>query len=375
MLFCEPCSNNRISRKVRLQFKFDLQLFDDEKTEDPTSKRLSDARSKGQVSKSQEITSVFVIFSGFMGLKIFGSSIYAQITNYMTFIFSNLYQETSVENVMRIIFDIGILLAKTALPVMLTILLVGLAVNYYQVGFLFTTQPLSPSLSKLNPINGFKRMFSLRSLVELAKSVLKIVIIGTFIYRFLSNQTPQLPKLIYSDVHVAIHLVADLILSLIYQIGGVMLVLGLFDYAYQKWQYKKGLKMSKHDVKEEYKQAEGDPQIKGKIKQKQREMALRRMMQEVPKADVIVTNPTHYAVALKYDKGMTAPVVIAKGQDIIAQRIKEIAKEAKIVIVENKPLARALYSTTEVGDVVPQELYKSVAEVLAYVYRLKKRLS
>lgn len=375
MLFCEPCSNNRIRRKVRLQFKFDLQLFDDEKTEDPTSKRLSDARSKGQVSKSQEITSVFVIFSGFMGLKIFGSSIYAQITNYMTFIFSNLYQETSVENVMRIIFDIGILLAKTALPVMLTILLVGLAVNYYQVGFLFTTQPLSPSLSKLNPINGFKRMFSLRSLVELAKSVLKIVIIGTFIYRFLSNQTPQLPKLIYSDVHVAIHLVADLILSLIYQIGGVMLVLGLFDYAYQKWQYKKGLKMSKHDVKEEYKQAEGDPQIKGKIKQKQREMALRRMMQEVPKADVIVTNPTHYAVALKYDKGMTAPVVIAKGQDIIAQRIKEIAKEAKIVIVENKPLARALYSTTEVGDVVPQELYKSVAEVLAYVYRLKKRLS
>jgi flagellar biosynthetic protein FlhB len=218
-------------------------------------------------------------------------------------------------------------------------------------------------------------MFSKNSLVELIKSIFKIIIIGYFIIRFLKQEMAQLPKLIYADIFVALHTVSLLIFSLAFQICEVLLVLAIIDYIYQKWQHKDSLKMSKQDVKEEAKQSEGDPQIKAKIKQKQRAIAMQRMMQEVPKADVIVTNPTHFAIALKYEKGMMAPVVIAKGQDLIAQRIKTIAKEARVAIVENKPLARALYATAEIGDVVPKELYKSVAEVLAYVYRLKKKLS
>ena len=180
-----------------------------------------------------------------------------------------------------------------------------------------------------------------------------------------------MPKLLYLDLSASLPLISDIILMMVFKVIGVMFVMACFDYAYQKWQNYQSLKMSKDEVKEEFKQMEGDPQIKSKRMAKQREMAMARMMQEVPKADVIVTNPTHFAVALKYHRGMTAPVVVAKGQDLVAQKIKEIAREAGVTIVENRPLARALYATVDVGGSVPPELYKAVAEVLAYVYRLK----
>jgi flagellar biosynthetic protein FlhB len=232
-----------------------------------------------------------------------------------------------------------------------------------------------PSLDKINPITGFGRLFSKRSLVELVKSLVKIFIIGYFIYRFMMKHTLQIPGLINAELIDSLQLTASLILDLVYQISAVMMVLAAFDYFYQWWAQKESMKMSKDDIKQEYKQMEGDPQIKGKIKQKQREMSMRRMMQEVPKADVIVTNPTHFAVALKYDQAMLAPVIVAKGQDLLAQRIKEIAKENSVVIVENKILARALYAAVEIDQPVPPELYQAVAEVLAYVYKLKKRFS
>jgi flagellar biosynthetic protein FlhB len=354
-------------------FLFDLQLFAGEKTEKPTAKRQNDARNKGQVGKSQEISAAFVILSGFISLKVFGGAIYDEIVSYMIYIFSHLYQPVDVESVMRLFLGIVEVLAKTALPIMVVIMVTGLMINLFQVGIVFTMEPLQFKLENLNPINGFGRIFSKRSLVELVKSILKIVVVGMFVYQYLLDEILQMPKLISADLPTTLHIITGVVMFLAFKICAVFMVLAILDYIYQKWQHLDGLKMSKQDIKDENKQSEGDPQIKGKIRQKQRQMAMQRMMQEVPNADVIVTNPTHFAVALKYTAGMAAPVVIAKGQDLIAQKIKDVAREARVTIVENKPLARALYAMAEIGDAVPQELYKSVAEVLAYVYRLKNK--
>nr|MBO6295472.1 EscU/YscU/HrcU family type III secretion system export apparatus switch protein [Schwartzia sp. (in: firmicutes)] len=226
-------------------------------------------------------------------------------------------------------------------------------------------------LDKLNPINGFGRIFSKRSLVELIKSLFKILIIGLFLYENLKDEILQMPKLLYLDLSASMALIADIIFMMAFKICAIFFALAILDYMYQRWDHNEQLKMTKQEVKEEFKQMEGDPQIKGKIKQKQREMAMSRMMREVPKADVIVTNPTHFAVALRYAEGMRAPQVIAKGQDLVALKIKDVAREAGVVIVEDKPLARALYASVEIGETVPPELYKAVAEVLAYVYHLK----
>lgn len=268
-----------------------------------------------------------------------------------------------------------VVLLKTVLPLLFVIMIIAVIINFMQVGAMFSTEVIMPKFSKLNPISGFQRLFSKRSLVELAKSIFKVCIIGYFIYRFAVLQTGDIPKLINMEIIDSVALAASLVIDLAFQIIAVMMILAIFDYIYQWWEHNQSLKMSKQEVKEEFKQTEGNPQIKSKIKEKQRAIAMRRMMQEIPKADVVVTNPTHLAIALKYEKNMSAPVVLAKGQDFIAERIKQVAREHKVVVVENKPLARALYPIVEIGDVVPPELYQAVAEVLAYVYRLKKRLS
>ncbi len=357
----------------KMRFAFDLQLFAGEKTEDPTSKRLSDAKKKGQIGRSQEFSAAFVLLSGFFAMKVLGPSIYGEIAEYTIYVFGHLNQNIDTESVMRIFIGIVYILMKTALPIMLIIMVVGLIINLMQVGINFTTEPLGFKFGNLNPIAGFGRMFSKRALLELVKSILKILIIGAFIYRYLMDEIMQMPTFIYLDLRTSLEQIAEVIFFLSVKICMVFLILAILDLAYQKWQTKQDLKMSKDEVKEEMKQSEGDPQIKGKIKQKQRQMAMQRMMKEVPKADVIVTNPTHFAVALKYSAGMVAPLVVAKGQDLVAQRIKALARDAGVAIVENRPLARALYAAVEIGDAVPQELYKSVAEVLAYVYRLKKK--
>ena len=362
-LRCEPSNS--------LPFVFDLQRFAGEKTEEPTAKKRADARKKGQVARSQELNSAFVLLVGFFGLKLLWDSIYGTIATYTTYVFTNLNQTVDTENILRIFIGIVIILAKTAFPIMIFIMLIGLAVNFFQVGLNFNTESIEFKLDKLNPINGFGRIFSKRSLVELVKSFFKILVIGFFLYRFIHEQILAMPQFMFFDLTTSLTLVAEIIFRMAFIVIGVIMSMAVMDYGYQKWQTTQDLKMTKQEVKDEMKQTEGDPQIKGKIRQKQRQMAMARMMKEVPKADVIITNPTHYAVALSYEQGMVAPTVIAKGQDLVAKRIKEIGREARVPIVENKPLARALYAAVQIGDSVPQELYQAVAEVLAYVYRLQ----
>lgn len=356
-------------------FYFDLQLFaGDDKTEEPTAKKRADAKKKGQVGRSTEISTAFVLLTGFFVLKVLWENIYTSIANYTTYIFTHLNQPVDTENISRLFIGIMEILATTSLPIMLAIMIIGLGVNFFQVGLNFNTEAIGFKLDKLNPINGFGRIFSKRSLVELFKSLFKIAVIGYFLYTILSQQLLAMPQFIYFDLGTSLEQMSKIIFSMSFEVIGVIMVLGFLDYGYQKWQTTQDLKMSKQEVKDEMKQSEGDPQIKGKIKQKQRQMAMSRMMQEVPKADVIVTNPTHFAVALQYHKGMQAPLVIAKGQDFVAQKIKKLAREASVPIVENRPLARALFASTNIGDAVPAELYQAVAEVLAYVYRLKHRM-
>ena len=363
-LLWKPCNRN--------SFVFDLQLFaGDDKTEEPTAKKRADAKKKGQVGRSTDMTAAFVLLMGFFVIKMLWESIYTKIATYTTYVFSHLNQPVDTESVIRIFIGIVELLAQTALPIMIGVMFIGLAINFYQVGLNFNTEAIEFKLDKLNPINGFGRIFSKRSLMELAKSLMKIAIIGFFLYDFLVDHLMEMPQFIYFGLTTSLAQISDIIFKMAFEVIGVIMIVGFLDYAYQKWQTTQDLKMSKQEVKDEMKQSEGDPQIKGKIKQKQRQMAMSRMMQEVPKADVIVTNPTHFAVALKYDKGMVAPQIVAKGQDMVAQRIKDIARENRVPIVENKPLARALYAAADVGDIVPAELYQAVAEVLAYVYRLK----
>jgi len=371
---CMEIYRSRYKPCNRAAFVFDLQRFaGGEKTEEPTPKKRADARKKGQVGRSQELNTAFVLLIGFFSLKLLWDSIYLSIANYTTYVFSNVNQTVDTENVIRIFIGIMTILAQTALPIMLFIMVIGLAINFFQVGLTVNTESIEFKLDKLNPINGFGRIFSKRSLVELVKSFFKILVIGFFLYRFIHEQLLAMPQFMFFDLTTSLALVAEIIFQMAFIVIGVIMVMAFCDYGYQKWQTTQDLKMTKQEVKDEMKQSEGDPQIKGKIRQKQRQMAMARMMKEVPKADVIITNPTHYAIALAYKSGMIAPQLVAKGQDLVAQRIKEIAREARITIVENKPLARALYASVEVGDIVPQELYQAVAEVLAYVYRLKNQ--
>ena len=366
-----PCSSEEAPEP---RFRFSLQRFaDGDKTEEPTSKKRADAAKKGQVGKSQELSTAFVLLIGFFVIKVLWERIYTNISQYMVYIFGHMNQTVDVENVLNLFVGMVLVILQTAFPIMIAVMIVGLAINILQGGFYFNTDKIELKLSNLNPINGIGRMFSKRALVELVKSVLKIAIIGFFIYNYLKDEIFTMPKFIFYDLMTSLKMISDIIFKLAFQVIGVIMVLSFFDLAYQKWQTTQDLKMTKQEVKDEFKQTEGDPQIKGKIRQKQRQMAMSRMMQEVPKADVIVTNPTHFAVALKYEKGMMAPQVLAKGADFVAQKIKSIAREHDIPLVENRPLARALYASAEVGDFVPRELYQSVAEVLAYVYRLKHR--
>lgn len=370
---CRHCSLREVG-DVRTRFRFDLQLFaDGDKTEEPTAKKRQDARKKGQVARSTELSTAFVLLIGFFVLKVMAEYIYTQLADYTTYVFSHLDQSIDTANVMHIFAGILVILVKTALPVMLAIMVIGLAINFFQVGLMFNTEKLEPKLDNLNPISGMGRIFSKRSLVELVKSLFKIAIIGGFLYMFLKDQILIMPQYIYLDLFTALAQMEGIVFKMAFQICGVIMIMAVLDYAYQRWQTTQDLKMTKQEVKDEFKQMEGDPQIKGKIKQKQRQMAMARMMQEVPKADVIITNPTHFAVALSYHKGMMAPKVLAKGQDLVAQKIKAIGRENDVPLVENRPLARALFAATQVGDYVPRELYQAVAEVLAYVYRLRRK--
>jgi len=367
--------------------KYNLQFFakdgpGGEKTEQPTAKKLEDSRKEGQVAKSKEIANAFGLLALFLVLKLYLGSMgtrfleafsasYTQIPN-VAKMYNGDLPVASLQAVIRsMMLQIVIILA----PVLLIGVLVAFVCDVAQVKWKPTTKPLKPKFSKLNPIKGFGRIFSANSMVELIKAIIKIILIGYVAYSFLKDRAGQIFILYDISLNQAIGLIGEIVTDLGIRIAAVYMVIAFLDFAYQKWKFNEDMKMTKQEVKDEYKNQEGDPQVKSKQKQRMREASMRRMMQQLPEADVVITNPTHYAVAIKYDPDKyDAPYVIAKGEDYLAQRIKDVAKENNIEIVENKPLARMLYANVDVGGLVPPELYQAVAEVLAFVYHLKGKV-
>ncbi|WP_394232515.1 flagellar biosynthesis protein FlhB [Niallia oryzisoli] len=352
----------------------DLQFFAGEKTEKATPKKRTDARKKGQVAKSQDVNTAIGLLAVFMFFLFAGSYLLKKLVSILEHSFQDyMLMDLTEETIFMILIELLKELVLFVGPIMLVALVAGVAANYFQVGFIFSTEAIQMKLEKIDPIKGFKRIFSLRSIVEFLKSILKICIVGMITFLVIWNSLDEILTLSQKTVGAAFAFLADLTVKMGLYAGGALLFLALLDFLYQKYDFEKNIRMSKQDIKDEYKNSEGDPLIKSKIKQKQREMAMSRMMQEVPNADVIITNPTHYAIALRYDETkFDAPFVVAKGVDFVAQKIKLVAKENEVIMIENRPLARALYSQTDIGDVIPEEFFKAVAEVLAYVYRTKK---
>ncbi len=360
-----------------MEWLIDLQLFaEDEKTEKATPRKRKKAREEGQVLQSREINTSLTLLAAFVLLFLLsgyiGSSI--RIASFQIFeeylLNENLYNITNIQILsMNIIFRILI----TFLPMALTVLIIGVIASYLQVGFMITAKPIQPKLSKLDPVKGLKKLFSLEKVIELFKSLTKIFIIGYVVYRYVVGQLETIFSMMAMEIDQIIIITSRITLNIGLRAGLVLVFLAVIDYFYQRYEYEKKLKMSKQEVKDEHKQIEGDPKIKSKIRQKQMQISMRRMMQEIPKADVIITNPTHYAVAIQYSPEMnSAPLVIAKGQNLVAQNIKKQAVIHEIPMVENRFLARTLYETVEIGQVIPPDLYEAVAEVLAYVYQMNQ---
>ena len=360
---------------------FNLQFFANdeggEKTEEATPKKLDDARKEGQVAKSQELATAVTLLVLFGSLKVFVGFVannftgafgeyYNTIDVYAGEVFNSNYAVSYMRSAMG---DILI----TCLPFFAMAVVFGVVINVFQVRWQPTLKPLMPKFSKLNPINGFKRIFSMDKLVELLKAVLKIGVIGYLAYSELMESAGIVNSLYEFDLFDAVAMIGGIVIDFGFKVAIIYMVIGLADYIYQKFKFKKDMRMTKQEIKDEFKQTEGDPKIKGQIRQRMREASQRRMMQQLPEADVVITNPTHLACAIKYDKKQAeAPILIAKGADFLAQKIKEEAKKHDIPIVENKPLARMLYHNVELDEEIPEELYQMTAEVLAYVYSLKE---
>lgn len=346
-----------------------------EKTEQATPKKKEDARKKGQVARSTELSSVAILAASLLALWGLGGFMRSRLEEIMLYSFVGIFDveldALSIQShIHRWMFDFVILLC----PLFLFLAITAVAVNVAQVGILLSTTSLEPKANRISPMSGIKRIFSAKGMVELAKGLFKIAIIAVVVYKTLLSETETMRSMFDMDVAKIFSLSGDLILSLGFRIVMLLLILAIIDYAFQRFDYEKNLRMTHQEVKQELKQQEGDPLIRSRIRSLQREMSQRRMMDDVGSADVVVTNPTHVAVALRYDPAtMPAPLVVAKGQRLMAQRIKDLARESKIPLVENKPLARTLYKAVQVGDQIPDELFRATAEVLAFVFQLKQR--
>lgn len=353
---------------------FDLQFFSQERTEPATPRKRRKEREEGRVAKSQDLGAAAIILVGLFALLVFGRFLFSWIlaftTDMIAFMGGNTLREDGWFSVIR--DETAYALVIPWLPIGLAAAVGALIVTVSQVGFFITPKPLVPKMDRFNPVSGLKKVLSLRSLVEMVKGLLKAALFALVIYYSLRKDTPELVLAIRFPLEAGVSQLLWKLLRLSFRLAFLLLVIAVFDYAYQKWEFERSIKMSKQELKEEYKQMEGDPQIRSKIRQKQRELARSRMMSSVPGADVVITNPTRLAVALEYDrKVMDAPVVCAKGSGFLARRIREVAEENAVPVVENKPLARSLFETLEVGEEVPEELYRAVAEVLAFVYRIR----
>lgn len=352
---------------------FLIVFASDDKTEDATPRKKFESRRKGQVAKSKDValaltllaSTIVIIALGGYAVNEFKSTMIAFLNSYLNIPITY----NSAQNIMIIaVWRIAIVL----LPMILPIMIMGILANVLQTGFLISNEPIKMDFSKLNPINGFKRMFSIKTAVELVKDLALVTIVGLVGYNFVSSNFTIILSLWNLSPIGMLSAIGNLTASIFFRITLLMIVIGISDYIFQWFQYNKDLRMTKQEVKEEYKQDEGDPQIKSKIRQKQRDMAMRRMMQEIPKATVVVTNPTHISIAIKYVQGEDAPTVTAKGADYVALKIKQVAKENHIPIIENKPLARLIFEKVDLDQQIPAEMYQAVAEILALVYKLKK---
>jgi flagellar biosynthesis protein FlhB len=346
-----------------------------ERSESPSAKRRADFRKKGQVAQSREVQTA-AMFTLLLLFWIFFAPIFWEKTREMITAIWRISGEYAIttSSLMQLAYYLGAGLAMALAPLFLMSLMVGFLSSILQIGWLFTTQPLIPDLNKLDPIKGMARFISKRSLVEVIKSLLKVGLIGWIAYKTMQGEFSQALLLTEMPIDQTILYLAKTATLVMAKVAAIMIALAVLDFAFVRWEMEEKMKMTKQEQKEEMKETEGDPHIKSKIRSIQQQMARRRMMAAVPDADVVITNPTHIAVAIKYEAGkMESPVVLAKGQELIAEKIREIAREHHIPLVENPPVARLLHSKVEVGQSIPEELFKAVAEILAYVYSLKGR--
>lgn len=372
--------------KTSFYLEYNLQFFakdgpGGEKTEDPTSKKLEDARKKGQVAKSRELVSAVSLLVCFVMLKMLIGFLntgfqetFQGIYNYIPEVGQTAAGNAGVDVFMhqmigQVLQRMLILLA----PFLIVSFFIAFVMNMVQFKWKVSREPLKPKFNKFNPVSGMKKIISKDSLMELFKSILKIGLVIWIIWGDLEDVIATILPLYGYDLLSGLGIIGNLALNIAIKIAAFYLIIGFADLLYQKRKFKNEMKMTKQEVKDEYKNSEGDPAVKGKIRSKMREASQRRMMQDVPTADVVITNPTHLAVALSYESNSgKAPVVVAKGEDFLAKKIRELAKENNVEIVENKPLARMLYYNVDIGQEIPPELYQAVAEVLAFVYNLRQ---
>jgi flagellar biosynthesis protein FlhB len=349
----------------------------DNKTEKPTPRRLKKAREKGQIARSKEVSSAAVLLGGVLLLTFFGQTILQTLEYEMEHLLAfRVPSEITISYLSNIANGVGMRIAIVVLPLLLAILIFSVSANVMQGGLAFSTESLGFHFEKLSPKKGMEKIFSKNGIAELIKSLILLGAIGFISYQVVSSHLPLFPQLVLMDVRKLFHWTAVIGYEVFIRVAILLIVLALGDYLFQRYRYTEQLKMSKQELKEEYKEMEGDPITKGRIRRLQREMARKRMMADVPTADVIITNPTHYSVALSYKVDtMDAPRVVAKGVGFLALKIREVAQEHDIPLVENRPLAQTLYKTVEIGESIPGSLFKAVAEILAFVYRAKSALS
>ena len=347
-----------------------------EKTEKATPKKRKDERKKGNVFTSKDAVTVVSLIASFYGLKIFAPTILTSIQDLIKKYISlaGTKEIFLASDIATTFVDLAVVFLKCAMPLVLISVAVAVIVTMAQTKMLFTTKAAAPKFNRINPLNGIKKMFSIRAIVELLKSLLKIVILLFIVYSVLVDEVVTLPALMDMTPMTAIMKTGGIIMDVVIKSGIAFVFLAAADYMYQWWEFEKNMKMSKQEIKDEYKQIEGNPQIKGRQRNIQQQRARQRMMQNVPEADVVIRNPTHFAVALKFDRDKDrAPKVIAKGMDQLALRIVQVAEENDVYVTEDRPLARALYDAVEVGEEIPEEFYKAIAKILAFVYNLKEK--
>lgn len=345
-----------------------------EKTEKPTGKRRKDARKEGNVFLSKDISTIVLLLGVFWMIRLMMPYIYKNLRSYMVWILEGVGRDPNELMSTQLITVTVLTLIKCAMPLLLTAMLLGILANGTQTRFNVSFQAIKPKFSKLNPISGLKKMFSLKNVVELFKNLFKITLLTMLLYNLMKGDLIPVARMIDMQPQVSAAYMLNMAFDLVLKVCMAFTVVAFFDFLYQRWEYERDLKMTKQEVKDEFKQTEGNPEIKGRIRKLQRQMALSRMMQKVPQADVIVRNPTHYAVALRYDPDHHgAPVVIAKGMDELALRIVKVGEENGVYVTENKPLARALYASCELDREIPAEFYGVVAELLLYLYQTGRK--